>query len=572
MPDKPSVELNVVTGTFNRLEALVGMVKSVRQNMPDRFSYLITIVDGGSTDGTIQWCKTQKDIHLIEQGELLGAIRAFDAGAEAVQANYTIMAQDEIVFHPHSIIRAWVHLETHPDCGAVAFMDDRLSKPGDQIKYKAQMQVAVAPNGQGTKVIYAQVGMFRHWLGKAAGWWGSHDEIMNQAKTYGGDNYLSSRIWEMGYTIEIVDGVAVDELMVNDSLRQINNDYHDSAFYKRFPLGPHISMTTTVENPQTERLRVLYAPIYEKLFADIHRANKRGLRESLEKRGVVFECDWVNKRYDFPAIVATFKPHLMLTQFHGGRDMPVAILDKCREACPGMLMVNWNGDARELTEPDYLEFLKHFDMQLVVNASALAAYEAADIRAAYWQIGYEKSLYDPLPVVPKHDILFLGNCYNDSRRALEETLLSTGFDVGLYGSGWKDPAGYCLYDFGVGEALYKGAKIAVGDTFFDGKTPVEAFVSNRVFQALAAGAFLIQEQAVNLEAYTGLVAGVHYVEYRNFGDLKEQIAQWIGNPVGRHKIAEAGQAYVLENYSFDMQVKKLFRDILPMMEEQRVTA
>lgn len=559
--------ISIVTGTYERLESLVRMVDSARNCIPFNIPHEIVVVDGGSQDGTIQWCKRQKDIVLIEHGELKGAIKAFCDGAKAAQGDYVILANDDVTFLPGSILAALVHLETNEHCGAVAFMDDRplpWVPEHERYKFKAQLEPALDESGNGIQVVYAQVGMYRRWLGNLLGWWGADDPIMSQARTYGGDNWLSSRIWETGYTVDIVRGASVKDYVVEDDLRIKNANAHDKAYGQAYPLGPRLNSRPIEVQPVDERLRILCISIYEPDMP-IQKVSKRGLREALAKRGLCWEWDYLSS----PAHtedVAAFAPHIVLTQFHDGRWS--FLIDQLRQLVPDAWFINWCGDARGLTEPDYIKMLFKLDLQLVVNASALPEYERLGIPAAYWQIGYEEP-QSMLPNVEAHDVLFMGNCYNDARKDIETALRSTGLNVGLYGFGWQKGDGFTLYDFAAGEALYQKCKIAVSDTFHDGKTPIEGFVSNRLFQALSAGAFLLQQHSPALDEFNGLQAGVHYVEWTDTADLVAKIKQYIQQPKERGKIARAGQRYVREHFSFDEQIRKLFAEILPRLEGER---
>lgn len=555
--------ISVVTGTFNRLSALSAMITSARRAAVC-LKIEFVIVDGGSTDGTLDYLRAQSDVKLIEHGELRGAIKAFCEGARAAKGDYVILANDDVQFHEQSILRAFVHLESTSTVGAVAFMDNRPIVEGGSTDYKAQMQVALDPNGNGCSVPYAQVGMFRRWLGDMCGWWGIDDPIMSQARTYGGDNYLSSRIWEHGYTVDVVKGAIVHDYILLDALRDYNRQFSDSAYYQLYPRGPKIASAPAVANPQGEALRILYLPIFEP-GNPRQKQTKRGLYEALARIGVVHQVDYLNEKYDLPMLVDMLRPHVMLTQMHDAVSLPASTLAACRTVNPSMLILNWNGDARGLTEQPYIDLLKHVDLQLVVNAAPLDEYARHGIRAAYWQIGIEE-YGQSVPHVQSHDVLFLGNCYNAARRDLESTLLNAGFEVGFYGLNWQHAAGECLYDFATGAALYQNAKVSISDTFYDGKTEVKAFVSNRLFQALAAGAFVLQQHSPDLERFTGLVAGVHYVEWTRPDDLVEQVRAYLRNPKDRARIARAGQSFVLQNYSFDRQVKRLFEEILPMLE------
>lgn len=556
--------IDVVTGTFNRREHLAQMIDSVRYGIPVGIPYRIIVCDGGSTDGTLEFLRQQPDVIVLEHGELRGAIRAFTDAAKLSTADYTILANDDILFTRGSIMRALTYLEATPTCGAVAFCDNRPipgMNPDDYHKFKVQTQDARRKDGSHFNAIYAQVGMYRRWLGELAGWWGADDPVMSQARTYGGDNYLTSRILEFGYTVDMVQRANVEDRLPMDDLRKKNADYHDHAFYQRYPQGPIVGSSPVTAKAMPERLRILYMPIYEP-GSSIQKITKRGLREALAKICLVTEWDYLNDRISSDEIQA-FNPHIILSQYHDANW--TQLVDELRLLCPQALFINWHGDARGLTDPDYLTMLRKIDLQLVVNAAPLDLYAELGIPADYWQIGYEVAV----PIgrkMPEYDLLFLGNAYNDHRRELGAFLRETGFRVGLYGSKWEQADGECLYDFSQGAALYQSSKIAISDTFQDGQTPIRGFVSNRLFQALASGAFVLQEFSPGLDALTGLRGGVHYATWADFGELGDQIDKYLPDDKLRAKIAKAGQKYVLENFSFDRQVEKLFKQILPKLQ------
>ena len=562
--------ISVVTGTVNRLESLIRMVRSVREHIPAFISYEIVLVDGGSGDGTQAWAKSQKDIALIEHGELRGAIRAFCDGAKAAKGQYVILANDDVEFQPGSILAAVTHLETHPQCGAVAFMDNRPVDGRPQGAFRAQLMPAVK-DGRPTSVVYAQVGMFRCELGNKLGWWGADDPVMGKARTYGGDNWLSARIWESGYSVDVVRMASVVDNIIADGLREVNTNAHDKAYREAYPAGPSIGANPIQLDISSPHLRVLYLPIFEPGHPT-HRQNKRGLREALERVAHVWEWDYLDEnRGACMEDLQAFAPHLIFTQFHDPRWGK--LIDQLRVLCPQAIIVNWNGDARGLVEEHYLNMLRKVDLQLVTNAAALDVYRERGIPAAYWQIGYE--VRGPLPTdVPAHDVIFLGNAYSDSRRALERALRATKYDIGLYGYNWQKEDGMCLYDFGVGEALYKKCKVAIGDAFEDSKERVHAFTSNRMVEALASGAFFLQQHVDGLDEFNGTKAGTHYVEWDNTTDLIEKLDYWLDKKMAkrRKEIAAAGQKFALEHWSFDTLVRQLITELLPALEAEHEPA
>ncbi|MGB1285110.1 MAG: glycosyltransferase [Aggregatilineales bacterium] len=553
--------ISIVTGTYNRLPLLRQMIESVRQTLPQRnLAYEFVVVDGGSTDATIEYARSQSDITLIEQGELRGAIAAFCEGAMQAQGDYVVLANDDVQFLPGAILRAFTYLESVPTCGAVAFADDRPA-PGYGHGFKVQSMQARTPAGNPTAVPYAQVGMFRRWLGDLCGWWGADDDAFN-GYTYGGDNYLSSRIYEYGYTVDAVAGVRVRDIMAQDGLRRHNVTQEAdkvSPYHQRFPHGAQLREGQAVSNLQREQLRILYLPIFETRSFPHHRANKRGLMDALAQVGHVLEVDYLHEPVDLCSLTRDFQPHILFTQCQGER----IDLAPLKAEQPNMLIINWNGDVHEsaLTSVEMLDWLQGVDLQLCVNESVLPVYDKHHIPARYWQVAYEP-VPDNLPDMPAFDVVFMGNAYSEDRKQLERVLRSIDVSTGIYGSGWQTTQDSTMYDFARTAALSRNAKIVIGDNQY---TDREGFVSNRLFEVLAHGGFLLHQTIPGLERLTGLKDGVHYAAWSDFDDLREKIAYWLdaAQDKRRAQIARNGKRAVRKHHSFEVRVKQLFHEILP---------
>lgn len=560
---KPVISL--VTGTYNRRFALARMLDSFRASMVYSMPYEIIIVDGGSTDGTIDYFKAQPDVTVIEHGALLGAIRAFTDGANAANGDYVLLANDDIDFALGSILPAIVHLETHPLCGAVAFADDRPA-PGYGKGYKVQT-IGMMRNGKEISAPYPQVGLIRKWLGDAVGWWGADDITFTGNHSYGGDNYLGVGIWQRGYTVDTVEQCKIHDDVASDDLRQRNHAIEKergSAFYRKYPKPPVMSTVPLIENPQQERLRVLYLPIYEPGFPRY----KWGLREALQRIGLCVEIDYINYGVDLPAIVSDFMPHLLLTQVHAPNGLDAGQLAEARQINPAMVVINWNGDvySEGLTSPSMLEYLRLFDMQLTVNDTAVQTLRQNGIKAAYWQVAYEPLDDHLIPTAPKHDVVFMANAYSPQRLRLGHILQNmAGVNVGIYGGGWRWANGNTTYRFYEGAAIYRNAKIAIGDNQYGNE---RGFVSNRIFEALANGVFLLHQRIHGLEELTGLRDGEHYVEWSDEVRLQSMIRYWLDprRDAERQRIAANGKAFVRQYHNFDIRVRELLETILPQIE------
>lgn len=562
-------EIGVVTGTFNRLPYLQRMVQSARNSIPYGVGYVITVVDGGSTDGTLDWCKSQKDIRLIEHGELRGAIAAFNDGAYATQANYIILANDDIEFIGYSIARALVFMHDNPLVGIGAFHQDR----GSRTMHVAQMPAHYS-DGRMTSVFYGQVCIVPKQLGDSLHWW-----ELPGARTYGGDNALSARAIEAGWAIVPIPGAEIhDNTLPQDELRRINNppvsDNHPDtqAYLNVFPRGPLLgSRPVGQARPNMRPLRIIYAPIYEPGHTVQHQ-QKRGLRRALQRGGLVWEVDYLTEGVEaILRISDVWKPDLIVTQFHDAALFTPWHAQQLRQRNPQAKLVNWNGDVYDRGSDmkfgaTYLEMLRSFDLHGVVSTPAVDTARANGVRAAYWQIGYEPDGvgYEPTADTRKHDILLLGNGYRPERHQLASLLKSLPYHTGIYGDYYPSGIAYPpnTYDFRTGCRLYRAAKVAISDDMWQAR----GFVSNRLLQCLAAGgAMALQQYIPGLEELMGFKDGEHLIYWSGLDDLEAKLAYWLdpARDDQRRMIAMQGQAFTLKHHSFEARVQELFALLNP---------
>lgn len=569
--------LSIVSGTYNRLGHLKQMVQSARDSLcaevigdfvRSGIPYEIVLVDGGSTDGTIEWCKTQPDVKLIEQGELLGAIRAFNAGAFAATGTYVVLANDDITFIDETLILAVAFMQDHPDVGCGCFYQDRPPLGPWHVE-----EIPAIWRDQQVSAPYGQVAIFPKWLGDEVGWWGDWG-----GRTYGGDSELSAQIYERGYKVIPLKCACIHDLKCEDDLRDINTrgqrDGHlwGSRWRKRRGMtGPIIREEPHKPNPIQKRPRILYLPIYE-AGHDVQRTQKRGLRDALARAGHCVEFDYIRIANEYGGdymrrvlmdLADVWQPDIFLFQIHTPDEkyFSASHVWDLQAEYPNAKFANWNGDyhPEDLFSARNLELATQFDMQLVVTTAVADTYRRAGIKWKYWQIGWEDSPNgEPDETTPAHDVVFLANGYSRDRIRLGRILRALPYNVGIYGS-WPStlPAdGYTLYDFDEGAKLYRNAKISIGDDQWQ----ASGFVSNRLFQAMhAGGALYMQQRVPGLEKLLGLQDGVHFVLWDNVDDLRNKIDFFLApeNETRRAAIAENGRRAMIAEHSFDVRVRQL---------------
>lgn len=591
------MDISIVSGTYNRLHSLVRMVESTRQSFVGvhGLNYEIVLVDGGSQDGTIEWCKEQLDIVLIEHGTLFGAVKAFNDGAYAATGEYVILGNDDTSFVEDSVLVAYLYMQSHPDCGIGCFYQDRERQhlsDDDPGKWHVGEMPCVLDNKQVHRP-YGQVCIVPKWLGDQVGWWCKEEDFTKRGlkplHTYGGDNEISSKVYELGFKVSPIPNAKIKDYEIRDDLRKINNvsggkdpkavrGYHpDSwAWGKRwqFPdrrdengrilTGPTIRKYPLMENSISTKHRVVYLPIYEQGW-QVQKEQKRGLREALAKVAVVVEYDYVTRYAEIGKqamlvelmnLMYRIQPTIFLSQLHNGAQINGDDIVSIRQSWPDTKFINWNGDfwPDNLLSEDGIKLAKAFNLQLTVNRDALEKYTEMGVTADYWQIGFEIDGIGCQATVA-HDVVFLASRYPGPRKEFVTKLRGLPVNFGLYGSGWPEgwSKGQSMYDFKTACGVYRGAKISIGDS----QWPETGFVSNRVFQALAAGGSALAHQWFRDMELLGLIDGETCIIWRDFSELQKKIKYYLTHEDERKRIALAGEKLALEKHSFDVRVQEL---------------
>ena len=157
---------------------------------------------------------------------------------------------------------------------------------------------------------------------------------------------------------------------------------------------------------------------------------------------------------------------------------------------------------------------------------------------------------------PRHELLFVANSRGVRRRIVED-LAGTSHDLAVFGRGWTpnllEPR------FLKGERIanddlaryYSAASIVLNDHWDD--MGAEGFISNRVYDALACGAFVISDDVEGIAAeFDGAVP-----TYRGRAELEALIERYLTDPGERRRLAEHGQSVVLARHTFDVRAGAL---------------
>ena len=229
-----------------------------------------------------------------------------------------------------------------------------------------------------------------------------------------------------------------------------------------------------------------------------------------------------------------------------------------RPVRPAQVSVLW-----VISHPDLVttEMLHEQDLVFVAsNTFAEALRHRSERPVATLHQATDPDRFSPRPGGPAHDLLFVGNSRHVRRRVVD-VLTRAGRDLAVYGSGWTpdllDPR-HLRGTFVPNEelaAFYAAASIVVNDHWDD--MAAEGFISNRLYDAAAAGAFVISDHVDGLEEeFDGGIV--------TFGEDRELLAlvdRYLAAPSERAAAAARARDAVLARHTFGHRAAS-FQDLV----------
>lgn len=281
-------------------------------------------------------------------------------------------------------------------------------------------------------------------------------------------------------------------------------------------------------------------------WGDLHFA--RDIQRALERAGfptrIHLRPDWDG----WPAARDDIGLHLLGREVAGKR--------------PGRLEVLWH-----ISHPDAasVERYEAHDLAFVASDSFavwMDGQTAIPVRPLHQATDPER--FAPGSDGPHHELLFVANSRGVRRHVLGD-LLPTTHDLAVYGKGWTPERLDPQYLAGLNipnhllPGYYASADIVLNDHWPDMQR--EGFISNRLYDVTAAGAFVISDDIEGLEEEFdhGVVA------YQGRQELHALIDQFLEDPAARREHATRARAAVLANHTFAYRVEAFLAVIEPTL-------
>jgi GT2 family glycosyltransferase/spore maturation protein CgeB len=223
---------------------------------------------------------------------------------------------------------------------------------------------------------------------------------------------------------------------------------------------------------------------------------------------------------------------------------------------PGSFNILWI-----ISHPDDLPIEECESYDLVLVASHLFAKKLAtqiSVPVHTFLQATDVDLFNPEPIdeLLQSDLLFVGNTRNQIRPCVEWAA-KLEKDVHIYGKGWNDrnlPAEMIKGEYFPNEQLnrlYSSTKIILNDHWTDMKE--NGFISNRIFDALACGSFIISDEVPGLEeTFNGAVP-----TFKNKKEFNEIIETFCDEDQIRKELTSKGRDIVLKEHTFASRAQQL---------------
>jgi len=243
-------------------------------------------------------------------------------------------------------------------------------------------------------------------------------------------------------------------------------------------------------------------------------------------------------------------------------DVAINLLGVSEPPCaPGQVNVLWQISHPDMASPELYE--RHDLVFVASDPFAAWMRDRVSVPVRPLHQATDPDRFAPGRDGPQHELLFVANS-RGVRRHVVDDLVPTDRELAVYGRGWTperlDPR-YLAGELVPNDVLagfYAAAGIVLNDHWTDMQR--EGFLSNRLYDASAAGAFVISDAIDGLrdEFDDGVVA------YHGRAELHALVDAYLADPDARAARAARARAAVLAHHTFDHRAQEILAAIAPL--------
>lgn len=221
--------ISIVLGSYNRLPFLQLAITSIRNQQEPPQAVEIIVIDGGSTDGSLEWLLAQKDIITLVQhnrGEWHGRVierRSWgyfmNLAFKCASSKYICMISDDTVLHPDALNKGYKRFEgllkEGRKVGALAFYWRELIRHDFYHVGTPFKQLMYVNHGMFLKSALEQINFIEE----------------EEFQFYYADNDLAFKLWDAGYEIcDAPDSLVEHYPYANVNIRSTNENRSKKDF------------------------------------------------------------------------------------------------------------------------------------------------------------------------------------------------------------------------------------------------------------------------------------------------------------------------------------------------------
>lgn len=113
------VDIAFITVNYNTLKCVTELA-GFFQSLDVPFTFIFTVVDNNSRDGSQEFLQSHPEIQVLQSGGNIGYGRAINRGIAATESKYICVANSDVTLNREALIRLWRFLEERPAAGVCA--------------------------------------------------------------------------------------------------------------------------------------------------------------------------------------------------------------------------------------------------------------------------------------------------------------------------------------------------------------------------------------------------------------------------------------------------------------------